>query len=157
MRYLSSILSIAMAAMITSCDKSPDSAEVIGNSLDLYVQNSNGENLLGSTYLIEDIKLYYLNNGKTEEVFDANMAAPRNVKFVDIEGNTALRIFANLNDEEYPTTYLEWNAEDTDTIRCHYYRSEDNSTIQIDSVWYNGLKVFPDQAFGPTEGFKIVK
>lgn len=143
--------------MITSCNKSSDDAEYIDRALDIYVQNSDGENLLGNVYKEESIKLYFLNNGKVEEVYDGNMADPRNFQFIDIYGEPAIRVFVNFNDENFPITYLEWNEEDVDTIRCHYYRSEGNSTIYVDSVWYNEVKMFPDHAFSPTKGFKIVK
>ncbi len=157
MKYLNLVLIFSITAMISSCSKSSDDAEYIGSAIDIYIQNLDGENLLGDVYKEENIKLYYLNNGITEEVYDPNMASPRNFKFIEIDGNMAIRVFANLNDENFPITYVEWNEQDMDTIRCHYYRSEDNSTVYIDSVWYNEVKMFPDHAFGPTEGFKIVK
>lgn len=148
---------MSIVSIITSCSKSSDNAEDIGANLDIYVQNSEGKNLLGDVYKEENIKLYYLDAGKVKEVYDPNMATPRNVKFVDIAGSKVLRVFTNLNDEAYPITYIEWNKEEMDTIRCHYRRSENNSNINIDSVWYNGVKMFPDHAFGPTEGIKIEK
>lgn len=143
--------------MIISCSKSSDDAEYISKVLDIYGENSDGENLLGNVYKEENIKLYYLNNGIVEEVYDTNMDTPRNFKFVDIDGKLAIRVFANLNDENFPITYLEWNEEDIDTIRCHYYRSEDDFVVYLDTVWYNDVKILPESVFEEIEEFKIIK
>lgn len=156
MKYLNLIFIFSIILLFISCDKSTQSGEYIEAGIDIYIQNSDGDNLLGKTYLEQEMRLFYLNNGNIEAVYNPNMDNPRGLEFIDIKGNTALSVFTNLNETDvYTITYLSLNEFDMDTIKAHYNRSE--NSIMLDTVWYNGKRMLPDNFLGPTLGFKIVK
>lgn len=50
MKFLNLVSIMFITAMITSCTESSDDAEYIDTALDIYVLNSDGENLLGDLY-----------------------------------------------------------------------------------------------------------
>lgn len=154
MKYL--VFMISFSALFLSCEKSQKN-EFISTSVDIYVQNAIGEDLLESTYLSSFIKLFYEIDNEKVEVYNENLDAPRGIKIVEIEGTQALRVTLNTSDNDYPITYIEWNEFDTDTIRNNYTKTDDGLVFRLDTLWYNGERMLPDQFFGPTLGFRIVK
>jgi len=158
MKYFDKVFALSILTWLFACDRSTLNDEPISTSMDIYVQNEEGNNLLDQVYFEKDIKLFYLNNDKLVEVYDPNMDTPRNFKFLDIEENKVLRIFPNTSGSDFPLTFVKWSEEaEMDTIKCQFKKNDDNLAYRLDTVWYNGEKKFPDQAVGPTRGFKIEK
>lgn len=46
MRYICFLLTVLLVNMFSSCEKSGSKGEYVSTNVDLYVQNSNGEDLL---------------------------------------------------------------------------------------------------------------
>lgn len=106
-------------------------------------------------YNYSDIAVFYLINGKTQEIYDPNQTAPRNFLMESTKGADSLyTMHLFLNDKEksaYTTTYLQLSQTDTDTIVAHVVR-KGNTYISVDSAWYNGIPGIEGRA-----GFEIVK
>lgn len=127
---------------------------------EIHVKSSNGEDLLNpnspNTLNTSNIKLYYLKNGISEEVYNPNSDYPRNFMiFMDQEGLYRMRIFPNaLKNEEFSVTYIKWNETDSDTVKCKF-SFDCNATI-LQKVWFNDtLKL--DTALGDGLFFEILK
>jgi hypothetical protein len=89
------------------------------------------------------------------------MDCPRAVCNIADSGSERIRIFPNdIENEEYPITYIRWENGDLDTLKCHFVRSSNDihSSIVCDKVWFNDLLMFPDNAVSALgRTFKIIK
>lgn len=118
--------------------------------VDLTIKNNAGQDLLDpntpNTLNTNNIKLYNVVNGQAIEVYHGNYTYPKNYLIYNYKDVKAIRVFVNHTDaEELPTTYIKWNDNNTDTIKCHFSRGSgnDGSFILCDKVWYNSNIVFP--------------
>jgi len=151
--------------ILVSCSKEKLKNEVVDTAIDIFVENSEGENLLVGTASNainpDSIKLMYLINGNVFTVYDSDMDCPRAICSITDSGSERIRVFPNdMENEEYPITYIRWENGDMDTIKCHFVRKDNgsNSSIVCDKVWFNDLLMFPDNAVsGFGRAFKIVK
>jgi len=151
--------------MLVSCSKEKSQNVVIDIGVEIFISNTNGENLLlGSTPNAinpDSIKLIYKLNGENYTVYNSNMDCPRGICFLNDLGSERIGITPNdTENEEYPITYIRWENGDLDTIKCHFVRKDNgiNSSIVCDKVWFNDSLMFPDNAVaGFGRAFKIVK
>lgn len=142
------LLSIFSLVSCSRNEEPKNESVVIGNKIDVLIQNANGQDLLNkstaNTLNTDNIKLYYLVDGNPQEVYIPNSTNPKNYYIFNYEvyNSNAIRIFLNdQSKDEYPIAYIKWNQSDTDTIKCHFYR--DNGIVTIDKVWYNDRFVYP--------------
>ncbi len=163
------ILLIAICViLLISCNK--DKSETIyGTTINIHTdisfRNFAVEDLLNETtinhYYIDSMKLYYQFNDGITEVYNENMASPRNIMFITEKAPYRLRIFTNVNIENIISdsagiktgeslSYLKLNNFDTDTIKNRWHISK-HSTI-VSEIWYNGEHIPNHQ-----HGFEIVK
>tara|TARA_R110001583_G_scaffold21469_2_gene81553 strand:+ start:7015 stop:7494 length:480 start_codon:yes stop_codon:yes gene_type:complete len=140
MRYL---LIILTATLLFSCDKSdePIKGIIVDTAIEFSVSNSQNVDLLNpenpNHIDAEGIKLFYVIDGETKEVYDQNMDAPRNFHVYKHENGHRIRVF--LNDSETsdkPITYIQWSDIDTDTIEAIFKRPTNG--IFVEKVWLNG-------------------
>lgn len=156
-------LLFCILGMLASCNKDKTQKNVIDTQIDVFIENSVGENLLlGSTPNAinpDSIKLQYLINGDKFTVYNSAMDCPRNVCTISDPGSERIRIFPNDEEsEDYPITYINWGNGDIDTLKCHFTRKENGSTVICDKVWFNDVLVYPDLAVsGFGRAIKIVK
>lgn len=104
------------------------------------VKDSEGNDLLNpenpNSFNQSKIKLFYLINGNSIEVYDRNKDYPRNFLIYKKENVYRIKIFVNHSEtEEIPTTYIQWNEADTDTLSSEIFRT--NSLVKIEKVWLN--------------------
>ena len=144
-----------------SCNKSEETEHQynLDTGLEFSVFNSLNEDLLDpdtSGHLVEsDIKLFYVINGKTKEVFNPRLDSPRN--FHIYRHINEYRIGISLNDTETsikPVTYIKWNSTDIDTIEVTYIRTY--NAIMKNKVWFNGHLIW-DRSLNQEEYYKIIK
>ena len=161
MKYL--FFSIA-SLLLFSCNKQKIGGIAISVDIDIAVKNSSGQNLFVETtpnYIKkESIELIYLINGNKSTVYNPNLDCPRNVCDIqDIDGSNLVRVFPNTDHgDEYPITYIKWTDQDTDTLKCHFYRANEGNTVICDRVWLNGVSVYPENAVaGKSRGFTVIK
>lgn len=138
-------LSCFSLLLLASCKKSDVPLGVnIDTQVNLILKNQSGRDLLNPStpgyYNPENIRLYYLKDGKKQEVYKPTADYPRNFFVIKNEGNNeyCIRIFANETtvDREITTTYVQWNAARQDTIKT--LMSVGPNYIYADKVWYNG-------------------
>lgn len=138
-------LSCLSLLFLSSCKEPTIKGVVVDTDLNLIVKDVSGKNLLDPStpgyYKPEEIRIYYLKEGRKQEVFNPNLDAPRNFKVIKNEGNNEyyVRVFVNegTTDQEVTTTYIQWQSGQEDTIRSLITRSP--TTIYCDKVWYNEL------------------
>lgn len=88
-----------------------------------------------------DIKLYYLIDGHSKQVYNQNMDNPRNFLIYKHENEYRIRIFPNISEtEDKTTTYIQWNANDTDTLEVLYERTP--RALLERKVWINGKQIW---------------
>jgi hypothetical protein len=158
-------LFFCILGMLASCNKEKTKNAVIDTQIDVFIENSVGENRLLSTTINnispDSIRLQYLINGDKFTVYNSKMDCPTNICAISDIGSERIRIFPNdIESEDYPITYINWGNGDIDTLKCHFVRkgNETNSSIVCDKVWFNDLLMFPDKAvIGFGRAFKIVK
>jgi len=139
-----------MTLLITliSCNKTDEPIQNGFNldvGLEFSIINSLNEDLLdpnNPNHIDESkIKLFYVVNGETQEVYDGNMDNPRNFMIYKHENEYRIGIFQNTADtEEKPITYIRWNDNDTDTIETSYERTT-GAVIQR-KIWLNGEQIW---------------
>jgi len=104
------------------------------------VTDNEGNDLLNpdnpNSFNESDIKLFYLINEETVEVYDNNLDYPRNFLIYQNSDSYRIRIFLNYSEtEELPETYIQWSETDSDTIKSEINRS--NTYVKIQKVWLN--------------------
>ena len=140
-------------------DNSNQSADSVFDHLDIFLKNSSGIDILGSDkYPI--VTAEYLINGTLQ-----NPTQGCNPFINNYLNYHFARIFLNKSiTEEYPITYIHWNATDTDTIKAHFTRG--NGNVLLDKAWIfenNVWKEISIQPFGESSpsvvsgGLTIVK
>lgn len=158
---MKTLLILLTAFTLFSCNKSEETEHQynLDTGIEFSVFNSLNEDLLDpntSGHLIEsDIKLFYVINGKTKEVFNPGLDYPRN--FHIYRHINEYRVSISLNDTETsnkPITYIKWNNTDIDTIETTYIRT--NNAIMKNKVWFNGHLIW-DRSLNQEEYYKIVK
>jgi hypothetical protein len=154
------IIFILVTVLMLSCSKGqPITGFIVGGSLDIFLRNSEGQDLLGTTsFNPANFKVYNIINGQKVEINDPLMGSPRNF-LVSSENPKFVRLFMNdLETEVLPTTYIEWNATDTDTIQTLYTRTE--NSVVYNKVWLNGNIVLAEGIVSTTPtgiGITLVK
>lgn len=154
------IIFIITTLLLISCSKDkPIPGFILDSSLDIFLKNSEGQDLLNtSAFNPANFKVYYLINGQKIEVNNPMMGYPRGF-LVSNENPKFVRIFMNdLETELIPTTYIEWNTTDTDTIQTFYTRTENK--VVYNKVWLNGSLVLGEGVVSTTPtgvGITLVK
>lgn len=141
--------------IVMSCDKEtnePDSF-VLSANVDIIYLNKTGDDLLNHTtdeyFQIDSMKLFYIIEGEVIEVYDPNMASPRNIMLMTETTPNRLRIFTPDNINEFTSekdgikygtaiTLLKLTDIDTDTIKTGWSYKEGKYFV-IDKVWYNDV------------------
>lgn len=131
-------LTFILIAM-NACDRDQEKL-VLDAGIEISVLDGDGNDLLNpltnNAFIESNIKIYYLVNGELEEVYYPNYDNPRNFSIYERDGFYRMGLSPNANEkDELPVTYIKWNDNDTDTIKCSFSRT-DNSVI-CTKVWYN--------------------
>ncbi len=156
------LTAFATALLFTACKKEIG-GELLDIGIDIFVENSAGENLFLNTTPNpidpNSIKLIYKIGENQSEFFNGNLDCPRNVCFATDAGSERILVFPNDTETEaYPITYVQWKEGDLDTLTCHFIRKNQGGYVVCDSVWFNNVRVYPPNALvGFDRAFKIVR
>lgn len=131
-----------------ACSKTDEMDEQYHNidaTLEFSIFNAQNEDLLNpetpNHLNTEDIKLFYVINGESQEFHDDNLDYPNGFFIGEHEGIYRIRIFLNhAETEDKPITYVSWNDIDTDTIEVSYKKTQ-HSILQ-DTIWLNGEQIW---------------
>ncbi|MGC3943306.1 MAG: hypothetical protein QM762_02015 [Chryseolinea sp.] len=139
----------------SSCEEKLCGCTIVDAVVNIMVTDSENRNLFDPStpgyFKEEDIRIYFLRDGKREEAYAANLDNPRYFS-IDQSGTNneyVMRLFPDLetHGSDVTSTIIKWNDTDEDTVDCEI-RSTDNSTI-ITKVWYNDVLEY-DQVNGTT-------
>ncbi len=153
---------VLLFIIMTACSKNPPliTGGTVDVNLFMNVTDSAGHDLLDpayqGSYNADSIKLYYLINGETQEVFDGRLDMPRNFRILKLNDSSKYVIQIGLNADEssaLPVTYIQWKYNDMDTITATYNRSE--GSIICTKVWYNGILKW--EAYKTSRSIQIIK
>ena len=142
---MKTIAALIFLTLFSSCTKSiddePQQQANLAVGIDIGIRNANGEDLLNpsnpNSYKADNIKLYYLINGKKIEINDPKMATPRNFIIYEKDGEYRIGVTQNYSEtESLPITYIEWNPNETDTLQAEVYRN--GGLIRSIKTWFNG-------------------
>ena len=143
------------------CNKSTEMTEQFNydNGIEFSVFDANNEDLLDTAtanhYDVAEIKLFYVINGKTEEVYNQNMDYPRNYKIYKHENEYRIRVFMNHTEtSEKPVTYIQWNNNDNDTIEVTYERT--SNSVMKSKIWLNEKQIW-DRSLDQEEYYLLIK
>lgn len=151
---------LAMVLLSCNSDDNNETDFVYSIGFEMIVKNGGGIDLLNqnspNTLNTNDIKLYYLINDVSEEVYNPNLDLPRNYMIYEhSDGFYRIKIFPNYaQSEEFPTTYIEWGENDTDTIKCQFKYT--NNSIALTKVWFNEILEL-DTESGTGFTFEVIK
>jgi hypothetical protein len=143
---MKNLITLILIIMFTSCSNNSDNtlekqATNIYAHLDIFLKNSEGIDVLGSDkFPTNGIVANYLIDGKiVQDVSNAVISDyPNNIKNINERGIHCTRVFLNLAaSEEYPITYIHWNATETDTIKAQYRRGNgnDGAFVVLEKAW----------------------
>ncbi|WBL25070.1 hypothetical protein [Zunongwangia sp. HGR-M22] len=154
------LLGLLIAFLTIGCSQERPGADTfnLDVAVEITVENQRGENLLDPSHPnsinSDEIKLYYVENGKAQEVYDETSDLPRSFVVFKSGDEYRMRIVQNYSDEEEPLTLVQWNERDIDTIKSEYLKG-DRYIIQ-DKIYYNGkLSWSSSDSFEPH--FGVVK
>lgn len=89
------------------------------------------------------IRLFYDVNGKKKEIYNPNMDSPKSFRIYKHENEYRIAISLNYTKtSNKATTYIEWNKDDTDTIKASYEKDQSMSIIMQDTIWLNGKQIW---------------
>jgi len=130
------LLFFALALMSLSCTKRTDGPVIIEVDADILVMDEESDNLLESDDLkTENLKIYYLINGKKTLYFNGNLDYPKGFTLIkNQDQESALRVFLN-TDIHTPVTLIEYREGNTDTIKAAFNRK--GASIRCTKIWYN--------------------
>lgn len=141
------ILSLLLLFPFFSCDKEESPEIYYKNRLCCEIVDKDGNDLLDpetGRFKVEDIRIYYLIDGKEKLLCVSNSDAPYGVEFFDIAeyvgyNSVGIRIARDIQLEEGNnrcTTIVKWDKEKTvvDTFICEGPRSKWNS-LDIEKVY----------------------
>lgn len=155
------LLAILLFLTWLSCTNESPKADVVSTAIDIFVEDNLGQNLLSDNAKnkidVDKIRLFYKKGDDLSLAFDSKLDCPYHVCEMHDGEKHFLRIFPNsIDSETYPMTYIQWDENNMDTIKCHFIRN--NQSIVCDKVWWNESLLFPDKAIPDFErAIKVIK
>lgn len=152
----------ALLAIGCSQERPGDGTFNLDVAVEVAIENNKGQDLLNpnteNAIKAEDIKLYYVENGKAYEAEAEDLKngeAQKNIIVFQRGDRYRVRIMQNHSSEEdTPLTLIQWNSSDIDTIKSEFLKG-DRYIIQ-DKIYYNNkLSWTSNDSFEPY--FKVVK
>ncbi len=141
------LLLFLLIASIQGCDNSDDKMQQfnLDTGVEFSIRNTENEDLLNpgnpNSFDVNTIKVFYVIDGKTTEVYDKDLDYPRNFRIYEHQDEYRIAIFPNhAETEQKPITYVQWNESDRDTIEVAYDRSQD--ALLQNRIWLNGEQVW---------------
>jgi len=160
---MKNIFIFAVLILCVSCtnDNSKKEAILVNTTINVFLKNSAGENILGtSKYPENGIAVKYLIGGKE---FGYGYNTPGAILdnpqgfYIGIvsrhETGKGMCVFLNADpSEEYPITYLHWNETETDTLKAKYRRGSgnDGAFVVLEKLWLNDVLVYRVEVEGQT-------
>ena len=109
---------------------------VIESHVDLLLVDEQSNNLIdGGHFDLNNLKIYYLIDGKKKFFFNNRLDYPKGFNVVeDRDKQSLLRIYLNYA-MVTPVTHVEYGENDTDYMKTEFHRN--GSSVIIQKIWYN--------------------
>ena len=149
------ILLFIITLIIASASTTKEIGYHRSTTIEIAVNDANCTDLLDpsnpNSFKEEEIKIFNLKGGVLEEVYNERMDVKRDFFIFEQDSKYGKRLFPNNEylmrlfpnisaSEKFPITYIQWNAEDTDTIQCQFL--QDKNYFGCSKVWFNGEPVW---------------
>lgn len=128
--------------MISCTDNRKDCCTYIDGKINIFLKNSQGENLLNTAnYNSDNFKIYFKKNGQKIEINNPLSGHPKGF-FIDNSYNPIyMGLYLNIDvNEIIPETYIEWNETDTDTLKVTVVKN--GGSTSWNSMWLNGDLIY---------------
>ncbi|AIN75140.1 hypothetical protein O8E88_002344 [Flavobacterium psychrophilum] len=139
---------LSIISIISSCTKdNPEPTSTnLDNSVIIYLNSSEGNNLLNTiNYNSNNYRIYYKNGNEYIEQNNSNLDYPKNF-FINSETNPiSMKLFLNhLSTETNPITVVKWNDTESDTLKTFFRRGTDNNTDYeiCEKIWLNDALIW---------------
>jgi len=138
------LIGLASCSDDANHSEQPHGSEI--NLANIRLSDSQGNDLFQSPeYKPENIRIFYLKNGQSEEVYNGNLVYPRNFY---VENGTMTLGLNNFITNYYSETLIKWNSQEVDTLRAHFNEVSGN----YDKIWIDGEVVLDYSAPDPGNG-----
>lgn len=145
------LILISILTLLISCnsnDKEEEEQLIYGTSVlsfcEITVKDRAGNNLLDPTnpnsFDIDNIKIFYLIDGEKKEFYEEHLDAPKGFRVIQHDFTSEYQFIIHLNydrTEDFSTTYIQWNENDTDTIKALFKYPPNTSSVLLRTVWQN--------------------
>ena len=174
MKIVNLIIGILIISISLSCSKKEEENPgslgfYIDQSVLITMVNEDGVDLLDpqieSAYNSSKVKIFHLINNKKVFYYDNMLNAPGGYKTYNPYErlDSSYYVFCLLrtstdgstNEASQSTTYIEWNDNDTDTIKCQLYESD--GYLGCTKVWCNGKVVWEKEVDSGERTFNLIK
>ncbi len=141
------LLALLFVLPMYNCKKNNNLREAINYSVQIFVENRSGQNLLDPNtpgyFKEENIRMYWLVDGKEELFYYPHLDHPFGLVVAKELGqaNAYLNIYSvNHKAKENPTTtYIDWGNGDRDTVLAKMTLNPGGDKYQlVEKVWING-------------------
>jgi hypothetical protein len=145
------LILISILTLFFSCNSTENEEEEImyygtdiAASFRMKVKDNTGKNLLDPTnpnsFDTSKIKIFYLIDGEKKEYYEEHLDYPKGFRITRHVSTLEYEFILFLNydrTEDLSTTYIQWNENDTDTIKALFYYPPNSSSVLMRTVWYN--------------------
>ena len=128
---------LVIASIGLSCKK--NCCTIIDANITISLVSKSSENLLAppNGLTLADINVYYMKDGVKTLYFERHLGASKGVLIhKHSDGQEKLTLFPTLNKDKFTETLVEFGDLGTDTIRCEYYKTDNQDFVK--KVWVNG-------------------
>jgi len=164
---MKNVLLITLMAILYSC-VSDDRNQVATNidiGIEFFVFSEEGIDLLNpespNAFRENEIRIFNLIDGIVTEVYNPRMDLPRGFALSEPEPLVSREYYSlglganTYSTDEYPITYIQWNENDTDTLKVELDKGDNYEMVT--KVWFNDQLVWNLLSDGDLRQFEIVK
>jgi hypothetical protein len=154
-------LILLLVIICSSCDSEESlSSDWIDTVVRLTVTNSQSESVFDSTineaFDKDKIKIFYLENGEYKEYYFGNHGGYDGYSFED-ESNV-MNLYPYILDlGNIPEHIIQWNDQDSDTLKFEVDVQNNGGYVSITKVWYNGDQAWDVATDNEIRLIKVVK
>ena len=165
MKNLTLISLLTVIIMFTSCSKDNNSAAYLAVSVRVVVKDSLGNDLLDPDNRkgldTDNIKIFHVKDGIAEQYFAGNLDHPKGYNiykpedFPNCEEYSISILLNSKETEDSPTTLVQWQKNDIDTIVAEYKRVP--GYLAITKATFNGEEKWQGRSEDSEPFFEIIK
>ncbi len=155
---------VAFLLIFTSCTRKISCCFVVDINVNIEVTDSSGNDLLDPDNPLslntDKLNVYSSIDGQVRTGINGTTVSPGFIIYrqanEDSTNRYVMSIYPNEDpSEDYPVTYIHWNNNDVDTLKCEFSRNEGGTVCE--KVWYNEKLEYPDGNINSGRSFQVIK